>query len=498
MMPHAIVWLVALSASVALARQVASPRAVDERRDEAAGQNDPAGAVGRIRVSDTSGGHEGYGTGFWIARDRVVTCLHVLQMGATATIEMPGRKRHQITRIVGMDERADVIVVEASPAWDGPVLALRPGAPPAAGERVTLLISPLLFDPAKREGRVVFAPDDAFFGPAVLAAISRGAERGCSGAPIVDGEGRVVGMVRSTGSGRVMATVASLIAEANKPEGRGPAMAEWTRRPETDAGVAIHLTTVAMFASSGDLPARIAKLEEATRKAPTIWTAWSMLGRLRHESGDKEGAIAAFRSAAEHAPIADDAMTLASLLEVAGKKEEADEVRRRAVERDPEGAAYELRKQEGLRLTQRKRWEEGRQRLAAMVEGEPENFPVQLAYAECLDQLDMHKQSIPYFARALALEPRSPHARIKYGRALMEMGRLDDAEHEFRMALSIDPNEAEAMVELGAVHLNRGRADLAESVLPRLMQLDRPKAEWLMERIRAVKFRKKSPGPEGG
>jgi S1-C subfamily serine protease len=130
-------------------------------------------------------------TGFAVGRDRVVTVAHVLDAGGTVTVDGRG------ARVVHVDRRDDLALLAVrgvraarvrTAAGAGSVrVLLRGGARPARIRRAitaTVRIEPA---PAVRRAALDLAADVA---------------PGDSGAAVVDGGGRVVGVLFATSSGR--------------------------------------------------------------------------------------------------------------------------------------------------------------------------------------------------------------------------------------------------------------------------------------------------------
>jgi serine protease Do len=139
----------------------------------------------------------GRGSGVVIAAGRVLTCAHVLRGGEVAVTFRDGRTEHG--RVTGADADADLAVIEVE-TGDAPPVAWEPAA---AGE--VSLGAPVfaLADPSGRGLRVTFgmvsATDRSFRGPGgrrVGGSIEHTAPlpRGSSGGPLVDTEGRLVGL----------------------------------------------------------------------------------------------------------------------------------------------------------------------------------------------------------------------------------------------------------------------------------------------------------------
>jgi S1-C subfamily serine protease len=136
------------------------------------------------------------GTGFVVARDRVMTNRHVVEgCGAVTLRTADGRELHATLPPLRSDPRRDLALL-AVPGDPGPALAFRPG-PPRRGEGVVTYGFPLAgllsSGPTLTTGEVSalsgLADDQAQM------QISAPVQPGSSGGPLLDRRGQVVGVV---------------------------------------------------------------------------------------------------------------------------------------------------------------------------------------------------------------------------------------------------------------------------------------------------------------
>src|SRR5215210_3370334 len=141
----------------------------------------------------------GWGRGSGVVHEpgRVLTCAHVLRGGEVAVSFADGRTEHG--RVAGADPDLDLAVV-AVDTGDAPAVAWEPEAVGALGIGAPVLA---LADPSGRGLRVTFglvsATGRSFRGPGgrrVGGSIEHSAPlpRGSSGGPLVDPEGRLLGL----------------------------------------------------------------------------------------------------------------------------------------------------------------------------------------------------------------------------------------------------------------------------------------------------------------
>lgn len=156
--------------------------------DAAAVYRKAKGAVVTVTTDDATG------TGFVVGNaDLVVTAWHVVKSsGHTIRVDRTGSSA---VRLVGYDAEADVALLRLSRPLKTK-LALRKGAAPEPGAKVYAVGNPLGFlESTITEGIV---SGKRRVGSVAWLQITAQVSHGSSGGPVLDGQGRVVGMVKGT------------------------------------------------------------------------------------------------------------------------------------------------------------------------------------------------------------------------------------------------------------------------------------------------------------
>jgi S1-C subfamily serine protease len=182
------------------ARPAASPALAARPLPELIRQVRPA--VVTIQVYKPNGRDGGFGSGFFIAADgRIITNHHVLAGARRAVIRTADGSPHAAAFVIADDRKADLTELLAFFDHDTPYLRIAEKLP-QVGARVIVLGSPLGFDETVSEGIVSALPaerraDAKDLGPATLQ-ITAPISEGSSGGPVIDLDGRVVGIANTT------------------------------------------------------------------------------------------------------------------------------------------------------------------------------------------------------------------------------------------------------------------------------------------------------------
>jgi S1-C subfamily serine protease len=145
-----------------------------------------------ITTYDAGGQPEKQGSGFFLARDRVATNFHVVETASRIQIRTFNGKTVFASSVVAMDKTSDLALLQLSePIGEATPLELS-DVMPAAGQSL-LLVS----NPAGTQGKVSFGvvgPSWKFVNFGERMQITAQVAAGSSGAPVLDFEGRVIGV----------------------------------------------------------------------------------------------------------------------------------------------------------------------------------------------------------------------------------------------------------------------------------------------------------------
>jgi hypothetical protein len=151
-------------------------------------------SVAFITLNDAVGATVAIGSGYVIANGLLVTNLHVVADGESAFVRLVGQERtYPVQGVVAFDEINDLALLAVA-GIEAPSLAPR-GEAPQIGERVYAVGNPSGLEGTFSEGIVSGLRDgDGKSLIQITAPISPGS----SGGPVLDSEGRVIGVAVST------------------------------------------------------------------------------------------------------------------------------------------------------------------------------------------------------------------------------------------------------------------------------------------------------------
>ena len=149
-------------------------------------------SVAAIASSDRNGDSSGVGSGFFVSPENLlITNLHVIGEGRPFTITLPDGKTLEPEEIVGVDREADLVVIKVK--GEAPAgLSLGDSSMVRTGQQVLTVGNPLGLNNSVSRG--VIAEERELEGRSMIQ-VAMPIEPGNSGSPLVDQQGRVVGVI---------------------------------------------------------------------------------------------------------------------------------------------------------------------------------------------------------------------------------------------------------------------------------------------------------------
>jgi len=220
-----------------------------------------------------------------------------------------------------------------------------------------------------------------------------------------------------------------------------------------------------LFSEQGHLDLAQSELHQLTALAPglgVLSTAYAMLGELRRDLGDTEGAVSYFSLAAETDPeAADPWAALGDMARGEGRWADALACYREALQRRPQAADIQV--QMGYSLLNMGQCAESEAMFLAALEADPGEYSGYLGLSECYRNLQRPEDQLCMVKQAMALAPEDPDVWNAQGVALELAGKPHEATEAYEKALALSPMHRKAANNLGFLlekRMQAGETDL--------------------------------------
>jgi len=372
-----------------------------------------APAVVFLQVWDRVFRPTGLGSGFLVSQDgMIVTCHHVVEGAAHIGVKLPSdpsQRQHYAEGVVASDPDNDLAVVKVNGSGFR-TLEIGPSTPPKVGADVGAIGSPLGLQNSLTKG-IVSRGLSAEVMPDKKAVpcfqFDAAASPGSSGGPLIDGQGRVVGVVflkRRGGENLNFAIPAERVSNLIKRVG--------PEKPFDNAGGRRLELADAWWLSE---IWRLALEQRAYDKA------LQALDGRRQASGDFAcyWCCVGFQHARQ------------------GKYDLAAEAYAQAVKRDPKEA--EGHSGLGVCHLQRRRYAESIEEFKIAVQLAPRHPYAYVSMGEALAAQSQHREAIAAYRNHLTISPRDAGAHLRMARSYRALGQLEEAAEAYRAAAGLDP-----------------------------------------------------------
>lgn len=225
-----------------------------------------------------------------------------------------------------------------------------------------------------------------------------------------------------------------------------------------------------LFSEQGHLEMAMAELHKLLLLGPTtpmLAEAYGMLGEIRRDLGDREGAVSYFTLAAETDPEASTPWyALGELAREDQRWDDALRCYREALARDPEAA--DVKVQMGYVFFQLGNLEDSERSFLAALESDPGEYSAYLGLGECYRMQNRSEDQLRMVREAMVLAPEDPDVWNAQGVAMEVAGKLREATEAYEHALSIEPLHRKAANNLGFAlekRMTAGESDLREAAI---------------------------------
>ena len=184
--------------------------------------------------------------------------------------------------------------------------------------------------------------------------------------------------------------------------------------------------------------------------APVLAEAQALLGELKRDMGDRDGAVSYFTLAAETDPDASNPWAaLGDMAREESRWDDALRCYREALMREPDAA--DLQVQLGYALLETRQGPAAEQAFLQALELDPSEYSAYLGLSEVYRFSNRREDQMGMVDQAMALAPDDADVWNARGVALEVTGRWKEATEAYERALSLEPHHRKAANNLGFV-----------------------------------------------
>ena len=442
-------------------------------------------AVVTIRTFDSEKNVAGLGTGFFVnPQGHLITNHHVLEGAHAATVKTHDGNTYDVTHVLAANKAVDLIKV----AVDMPSVKISwlevDGAAPDIADRVVVVGSPLGLEHTVSEGIVSAIRD--LPGVGTIFQMSAPISKGSSGSPVVNDQGRVIGVVsfQAMAGQNLNFAVASDNLLKLETLAAGTSLTAWTYGQVRHKPKAVQDLCRKGIGGTirGEYNQALIYFREAVEDQPEDAEAWYGLGNCYVGLDQPGEAIAAYRQVIAKDPDNPNAhytlghyfLTLERYTEAVNTFKDA-----LALKADHIPARYNM----ALAYGQLGRHQDEKDAYDDIISREPNFWPAYFRLGLVCNDLGLYPQAIAAHETVLKIKPKFAPSHYGLGQVY---ANLNDHEREieaYKEAIRIDPDFVPAHFQMGIVYLQNGEQDAALAQYKILKKLDDDAANQLFNRI---------------
>jgi len=208
-----------------------------------------------------------------------------------------------------------------------------------------------------------------------------------------------------------------------------------------------------IFSEQGHLDMAQAELHQVLFLVPPATVAaeaYGLLGEIRRDTGDTEGATSYFSLASEMDQESPNPwIALGDLAREDQRWDDALRCYREALARDPEAADAQI--QLGYVLLNGGHHTEAERNFLSALESDPGEYSAYLGLSECYRHMQNHVGQLAMVKEAMTLAPEDPDVWNAQGVAYQVSGKLVEATESYEKALQLSPTHRKAANNLGFI-----------------------------------------------
>ena len=425
------------------------------------------------------------GTGFFINKyGYLITNYHVLIGKFSAEIKTADGSTYPIKSVVAENQTTDLIKVKVDiPAEKVHSIEVSDEMPPVA-QRVMVVGSPMGLEHSVSDGIVSSVREIP--GVGVFFQMSAPISPGSSGSPVVNMEGKVVGVatfqfIQGQNLNFAISGQSVLDLRTKSP---GLTLSEWTyRQSDQKPRLAGEMCRKGFsFSVDGQDQKALQYFKQATESDPNSTTAWYGLGYCYAGSNSHKEAIAAYKEAIRTDPTNEIShFHLGHYYQKLGRFNEAIETYQKVVNINPdfEAAYFNL----GVVYSKIGQLMEGKEAFQNVIRINPEAAKAHYNIGVSYTKLGHYSQAIEAYKKVIDIKPDFAYAYFNLGVVFGELGQTGDQMQAYKHAIRINPDFAPAHFAIGKAYLNKGDKASALDQYKILKKLDIDIANRLFEEM---------------
>jgi tetratricopeptide (TPR) repeat protein len=425
------------------------------------------------------------GTGFFVNKfGHLITNYHVLIGKFGAEVKTADGNSYHIKSIVDENREADLIRVLVDIPKEKVQWIEVSGELPPVGQRVLVVGSPMGLEQTVSDGIVSSLREIP--GAGVFYQMSAPISPGSSGSPVVNMEGKVIGVATFQflyGQNLNFAVSGKSILDL-KSKKTSQSLSEWTYTKSTQKGkLAAELCRKGFsFSINGQDQKALQYFKQATEKDPNSTAAWYGLGYC-YAGIDRQGhAIQAYKQAIQTDPKNEAShFFLGNYYNKLGRYEEAIEAYKRVILINPdfEAAHFNL----GIIYTKTGKLDTGKEAFEHVIRINPDAAPAYYYVAITFTKLGRYLEAIKSYRQAISINPNFFQAYYNLGVIYGELGNYEEEMEVYKQVIRINPDFAAAHYGIGQVYVKQGDKAAALDQYKILQKLDKDMADKLFNQI---------------
>ncbi len=434
---------------------------------------------------DLDGDITSIGSGFFISESGIlVTNFHVLDGAYSASIKTVDGSQYPVAAILAQNRLVDLIKVRVDIGGNQVTPVVLSREQPAVADGVFVVGSPMGLEQTVSEG-IISAVREMPAGAKVFQ-LTAPISRGSSGGPVLNQDGKVVGVVTfQMARGQNLNFAISVDAlDMLTDESSHPSIAEWTIR-NSRQGSALAATLCSKgsrLTIQGEYEEALTFFKKAAEASPDDPDAWYGLGSCYVGLDQPDEAIAAYKRPIERDPDNEMAhFTLAMYYKAIGQFEQAIPTLLEVIRIDPANlrAQFELGRAYGAL----ERTGEQIDTFKEILDRQPDHIPTLLDLGAIMGKIGRYDEAMALFTKASGLEPDNELIYFNIGVTYSRMDRPEEAIRAYTLAIRANPRMAAAHYNLGMTYFNQGRRKRALDQYEILKGLASESADDLFEHI---------------